>query len=381
MNGLHWLFCICFCLMSSGYAQGEPIKNSVETSKLNTTDEEPVVTRLEIERASGSEVCPDADAVIGAITRLFPDRRIRRAIDAESSRVSALVMIRPTLAGHEAQITVISPRAGERALIENDVNCRGLAEALAVTLVMLIEPQEAANDVNPTPLVTESASAPSSVIEQERPLPPVTIEKPTKNSPAAVVSRQLPLLASERQPRHQDDFYAFFTAAGVGGIGLLSQPALGGLMSVDFYHRSGWGVRLSGVRLWAMPANELGGTVNLTLWGTLSGPCYFKQLTTASRLDTCLLVGLGSQYANVDGFTNRDSTSVPWAVLGPQLRYLAPIVKTVGGVISIGAIGQLRQQSFSVTKANQPTERQTVAGAPRLGLIVELGLSFGGTAF
>jgi hypothetical protein len=368
--------------MYSGYAQGEITKTSPETSKLSSTDEEPLVTRLEIERASGSEVCPDADAVIGAIARLFPDRRIRRTIDVEPSRVSALVKIRPTLAGHEAQITVISPRAGERALIENDINCNGLAEALAVTLVMLIEPQEEANDVTPTPFVTESTSEPVSMTAQERLLPPVTVEKPKNFSPTvAAVPRQLPHIAVERQPLHQENFYSLFTVAGVGGIGLLSKPALGGLIDAEFYHRTGWGLRFSGVRLWATPAHDLGGNVNLTLWATLSGPCYLKQITTASRVDTCLLVGFGSQHAKVDGFAHRDSTSVLWAVIGPNLRYVTPIVKTVSGVISIGAVGQLRPQSFSVTRANNPTERRTVAGAPRLGLLVELGLTFGKTAF
>lgn len=335
------------------------------------------VTRLEVERAAGSEACPDVDGVFQAIARLFPDRAIRRATETEPSVASARVSIRPISLGHEALVVVTVPRVGERSLVENDVRCSGLAEALAVTLVMLLEPPEQKRDAEPDQPKAETPVAETVPVAEERPAPPLAPPKPK----AAVAADFDHSESGERPRAREKSITALVDASGVGGFGLLGKPAIGGALGLSLYHRSGWGLTGSGLRLWAVPAKAVGGTVTLSLWGGLLGPCYRRQLLGSSKLDACLLVGWGRQQASVEGFLKPEPKTVTWATLGPRLRYVQEVTPSISGFAGLGVLGQLLPQSFSVTQPSGSEARLAVAEAPRVGLMAELGLRVGGEIF
>jgi hypothetical protein len=120
-----------------------------ESSRLQGKDDsaKPSPIHIEIDRAPGSELCPDETAVFRALPRLFPERSVQDSNVLQWSVAAARITIRPTTHGHEALILTVLPRIGERTLIENDANCSGLADALAVTLALLSQVRGQGNDI------------------------------------------------------------------------------------------------------------------------------------------------------------------------------------------------------------------------------------------
>jgi hypothetical protein len=337
---------------------------------------EPVDAMIEIERAPGAEACPDAAAVFGAIARLFPERPFRQTADVSTSAASAHITIRPRSPGYEAVVTVLRPRRGERVISEKDENCRGLADALALAFVMLVEPPDstatAGGGTEATGAAELSTSTPSAA-----PLPPNSAQKTSAPEPTTPAHTNG---TGATEPARKHALYAELGASGVGGLGLLSEPALGAAAALELVHTSGWGVSLHGVRLWSPPADAQDGSVTLTVWALLVGPCYRGRLSTKSSLDGCLLYGVGSQHADVKGFQDTVSGPFPWMVLVPTFGYRLDFTRALGGFVRVGPVFQLLPQSFSV-RVDEGTDTAQVAAAPKLGVMAELGLTFGGDLF
>jgi hypothetical protein len=165
----------------------------------------------------------------------------------------------------------------------------------------------------------------------------------------------------------------------VGGVGLLAEPAAGAALGLDVFHRAGFGLTFQGLRLWSPPADAEGGSVTLTLWALLGGGCYRFRPRAFSSLDACLSIAAGSQYAEVKGFNEPKSGSFPWLSAVPAIRYHHQLGELLRASLSLGAVAQLRRQSFSVASNDANGGTTPVARAPALGLLAELGLSFGGT--
>ena len=144
--------------------------------------------RLEVTRALGSAVCPNAGGIVYTAAKLFPDTplRLARADDDSAPRIE--ISVQPVEGGHSA---VLRSAGGERTIVDWDLQCRGLGEALAVALVVLVAPPSA-------------SAAPE----------PVALE-PEQPEPADVAN------AEERPWRLGVE------AGGLGGVGLLGEPVFG----------------------------------------------------------------------------------------------------------------------------------------------------------
>lgn len=331
---------------------------------------------IEVEQAPGSEACPDKEAIFRSIKHLFPERPFRQSSDSSQSTARAHVTIRPLAAGHEAVLTLLAPRHGERVIREEDQDCRGLADALALAFVLLVAPPDARAEsqsagATPQPGAAAAASSPSaSAHATQKPAAP-------EENPRA------PERVPESAPA-QRSFRAGVGASFVGGLGVLSEPALGAAGELELFHRRGWGLSLQGLRLWSPPAEAEGGSVTLTLWALLAAPCYRQPLTAASSLDACLRFGIGAQYARVEGFVSPQSGNFPWLVLVPELSYrhgIPGLAERLSGFVRIGFVGQLRPQSFSVRLADGSGENAAIANAPKFGVMANLGLIFGSALF
>lgn len=323
-------------------------------------DGQPLHARIEIERAAGAEACPDSAEVFRAMARLFPERAFREASVATESVASAHISIRPLPPGYEAVVSVIEPRRGERVILEKAADCRGLADALALAFVMLVEPptsEAAARGETDTPTATPPAPAP----------------------PAAASPRRD--TAAAPTPSRERSFQADLGASAVAGVGLLSEPSLGAAGGLDVFHTSGWGASLQGMRLSSPPSRAEGGSVTLTLWGVSLGPCYRGRLSPRSSLDGCVRFGAGSQHAEVERFRQPKSGSFPWLVVVPALAYRQLLVEPLSGFVRVGPVVQLLPQSFSVRVPEAEGGLVNVAAAPNVGVMAELGLAFGGRIF
>jgi hypothetical protein len=321
---------------------------------------------IEIERAPGSQACPDKEAVFRAIERLFPEREFRRGSTGAEGTARAHVTIRPLAPGHEAVLTLLPPRHGERVIREEDEDCRGLADALALAFVMLVAPPGSSTE-------STSATATSSP-KQPPPTPaaaPAADSAEPRNAPAPARRRETPRAARPHR--------VGLGVSLVGGLGVLSEPTLGGAGEIELFHERGFGFSLQGLRLWALPSEAQGGSVTLTLWGLLLAPCYRHRLAGTARLDACLRFGLGSQHAQVAGFDAAESGNYPWWVLVPAVAYrqaLPGSSERLSGFVRVGGVVQLRPQSFSVRREDSG-ESVPIAGAPTFGVMTEIGLVFG----
>ena len=332
----------------------------------------PLDAVIDIERAPGAEACPDSAAVFRAIQRLFPERSLRQS-NANESAADARVAIRPLASGYEAVMTVVRPRPGERVILEKDEACRGLADALALAFVMLVEPPDAKTA---PPTLDAAAEAAGSAAASDAAATPA----PSEPEPAAAPRAPPPVPPSASASRRGHAFHGDVGAAVVGGLGVLSEPSLGVAAELTFVHRSGWGVALEGMRLWSAPADGDGGSVTLDLWAFLFGPYYRGRLSRRSSLGAGLLLGFGSQKADVKHFDNPNPGSFPWMVLMPAIDYRLGIGGVASAFARLAPVIQLRPQSFSVlVDATGKTDQ--IAAAPTVGVLAELGFAFGGDIF
>lgn len=337
-----------------------------------TTAAEPVEAVLEIEHAPGAEACPNADAVFRSMKHLFPEHQFHQTSATSDTTTRARVTIRPLAHGHEAVLTLLPPRHGERVIREDDEDCRGLADALALAFVMLVAP-------NSAPSAAASGKASSPDLREATPSPSDTDEPATKTTPALQQLARAPQRVPERRSR-VPVFRAGLGASALGGFGLLTEPALGAGGELELSHERGWALSLQGLRLWSLPAEAEGGSVTLTLWGLLGGACYRARLSELASFDACLRFGVGSQQASVRGFASPHSGHYPWQVLVPSVGYRHHLFgsgKLVSGFARLGLVNQLRPQSFSVRRADGSEDPVPIAGAPRFGVMADIGLMFG----
>lgn len=330
----------------------------------------PVEVVIEIEQAPGSEACPDKEAVFRSIQHLFPERTFRRGSAGSKGTAHARVTIRPLAPGHQAILTLLPPGHGERVIQAEDEACRGLADALALAFMMLVAPVE---PVQPVGAAETSKPAATALDPSATPEP-----KPSERQESA----RAPVRTPESAPR-PPAYRAGFGASFVGGLGLLSEPALGAAGEIELFHRRGWGLSVQGLRLWSQPAEAEGGSVTLTLWGLLLAPCYRLPLGARAGLDACLRFGMGSQHASVRGFLAPESGNFPWLVLVPSVGYrqgLPGLGESLSGFVRLGLVGQLNPQSFSVRRADGSGNVE-IASAPTLGVMTEIGLMFGSGLF
>jgi hypothetical protein len=286
---------------------------------------------LQVARAPESERCPDAAQILDQVRQLFPQVPLASSPDSRSADLQVSIAIRRSSEGQEALLTVWGRRRGQRRIVDRDEDCRGLAHALAVALVLLVEP-----DAEPRP--REAGSAPPLEPGSARPngLGALTVE-----------------------------------GGALAGAGILGRTlAFGGHLGAGIWHASGAGFRARAVRLGALPAHREGGEVWVDLWAAVLGPCW--QLPTAHRwwLRSCLELGWGRQHGQARGYVVDSSATKPWLVLGPSLTLGTTVTGPLEAMFTGLFAGRLHEQRFSVA-----TDRGRVMVQEQALIGVALGLS------
>jgi hypothetical protein len=328
----------------------------------------PLHTWLAVEKLSGSESCPDEHAVFKAVARLFPETALERSYVSTDVVASATVTIHPVLGGHEALVQVTAPRPGEHTIAVKDADCRGLDEALAVTLVLLLEPErDGAVPIASAPETTNTAP-PSTA-----PPTPPTRQKPSTRARTQEHAVTAPF--GSRSAPSAPHVWGYARVTGFAGLGVLAKPAAGPTLGLSLVHETGLGLSVEGLRLWSQSAFRDGGKVDISLWGLLLGPCYRHRMTPSWRTSACVLLGLGEQHAVAAGYRQPGSANRPWLVFGSTLSLYRRLSAPLSGSLSIGSFGHLRSQGFTVEGVG------TVAEPPTAGVMAQLGLEVDGAIF
>lgn len=95
---------------------------------------------LTVERAPGSERCPDEEAVFDRLRSLAPSSSVARNPSAAASDYVVKVSIAPGRTGHRAVLETTGRASGRRELSDEDPACAGLADAVAIAILVLADP-------------------------------------------------------------------------------------------------------------------------------------------------------------------------------------------------------------------------------------------------
>lgn len=209
-------------------------------------------------------MCPEASDIFAAAAQLFPNRALMPAPADKRGVVRIDVSIRRTASGHEATAIVSGQYRAERRIVDPDWECRGLRDALAVSLLLAVE--------------TEST--------MESHTPPAHPQPDRLSAPVAVGQRRAAVSVE---------------AGGMGTAGLLGRPALGGFIGSSLGLDNGVALSARGIRLVAQPTQEAGSDIQVDLWGVMAGPCWWAVMSSDWLVYPCLELGWGEQRGRASG--------------------------------------------------------------------------------
>lgn len=262
---------------------------------------------LEVTRAREAELCPDSTTLRQTVARLFDQRVVRAAENAQTAALVVSIAITHEPSGFVASLRVSQERWSERRIVDVDPECRGLPEALAVAVVLLVEPHA------------------------ER----------KQRAQAA------PARATPRSQRRVQLELGLTALSGLGILGAWDYPAAGAALSLSAYYGH-FGLRTRGLR-WLPLAHSLGdGSITLDAWAAAFGPCGRVEVGTAFSLSPCLELALGQQHETAHGFGGASQDSAPWRVLSLELTGSARLVRGVFATASLGGVVPLHRQRYRV---------------------------------
>jgi len=223
----------------------------------------------------------------------------------------------------------------ERRIVDADSDCRGLPEALAVAVVLLVEPDAQA---------------------QRKPAPTSASKATTGPAP----------------PRAGAPIFLNAEGGGLLGTGLLGElgsPTFGGFLGLTLT-RGPAGLRLRGLRLLRPRRDFAEGTLEFGAWAVSFGPCWRLGLPAGWAILPCAELGLGVQRARARNFDVNDADSAPWRIFSVGTTVLAPLSGSLRATGSLGGAFRLHKQNYLIDQ--QRAEAQP-AFAPYFGLGLELG--------
>lgn len=288
--------------------------------------------KVVVTRGPGAETCPDASVLS---VRIRGMSRVDLAVDqAETPRDTWVeVELSRVLSGYRATISARGRRNGTRTIDDVGPGCTSLADAVAITLVMLLDPQG-----------TPEAAPPPPVPPARPPVPP---EEPRRAFAAGVEGAFGASLAVLEHP----------------------VPVLELGMRADIAER--FGVALGGGVVFPDRVDVAGGSVKLGLvYGYLRGSValFRRESTRVAFVAGPLLGSLAGEGSGYD-IPMPDQRLLWVAVVGgPELR--AALASWLAWSVRLLLVAPLVHQGFSIDDAGKPTEAFVT---PPLGGILTFG--------
>lgn len=294
---------------------------------------------LVVIRGDGAERCPDAPALAAQVRRIVGADVLMAPAEAEAQTASVdswlQVALTRDVAGYRAQISAFGRRQGTRTLEDVGPSCASLAEAVAVTISIILDPYaDSALPSAPLP-ATEPQGAPASAPPNASP-PPLFLSVGSGISFSLLAHTQ-PLIAA--------------------GLGIQPVPR--------------WSFALGGVLVLADRVASAGGDVDLHLaYGYLEG-CTHARVRATLSLDWCARPLLGVLSGSGRGFRNSFSRRAPWVALAVGPRASFELGRSWAWLFESQLITPLLRPAFDVRSDGQQAEvfrSPSVAGAFSLAL-------------
>jgi hypothetical protein len=284
--------------------------------------------RIAVTRAENALLCPDGGALIERL------RSVRAKADAELPEVFLDVRMQRDEEGFSAEVRASGARAGIRTLRAAGPGCEALADAVAVSIAVLLDEEERA-------VTTAPPALPVSVSEPPRP----------------------------REHRSRGD-------AWLGGGAAMGMPhELGGIatggVAIEIADRTVIGAE----GVWA-PSRTIpfaGESVDVSLaLGLLKGCRFSMGFVRESPLALCAAAGAGRLHGAGRGFSPDRTANRALFLAGPTVLVRGPVAGPLGLTFEVSALFPLRRETFSVDGSGTAYETPTVMVGAVLGATVSI---------
>jgi hypothetical protein len=268
---------------------------------------------ISVTRAPGAGDCPDQNALKTSIEHILGERL--SASNGEG--IVAEVAFTRQGTAYEASLRLRGEKAGERTLRDPGPECTALAEGVAVTMALLLEPRDAA---------------------------------PAEAEPVRETERR------EKAP--SSGWLAVSAGPAVGLVGATS-PALGAEVGVELFRH--WSFRLGAVDVLSRSSAAGEGSVNVSLLAAHATICgAVATFEAAIRPALCAHAAGGVLSGEGVGYQTNDSKQFSWFAGGVGAELGGRLSRFVWGA-QASLLVPTRSQSFSVEPAGIAYDSSSVA--------------------
>ena len=295
---------------------------------------------LVVTRGEGAQDCPDSLVLAERVRGVAGANVISAELGAGVVETWVQVAIARNFGGYSAQISTSGSRHGSRTLEDLGPSCASLADAIAVTLAIFLDPYA---NLQPTPV------APKDTAPHRSPEPK---QKPPAEAPYPA---------------------RFFLDAGAGiTLNVLehAMPLLAGRAGLHL--TPDWSLSLGGGFVLTDTVTSPGGEVELSLaYADFRGCGRALGQAGGAQLDWCLAAMIGSLRGSGVGYAEGFSQRAAWlaAALGPEVVF--PFTHSLSWVLAGEAVLPIIRNGFEV----QVNGSRSVAFRPSaVGGLISLGV-------
>lgn len=296
---------------------------------------------LQVSKSDGAKDCPDAAGLADRVAQIA-GKPVLDPTPSSALRLSFSVQLTANKAGYSAVLRAKGTRSGVRNIADIGSDCSGLADALAVTLAIILDDERSAPPPAPNPLE-------SFVVQPPAPQSPT----PTESAPP---------------PRETPTFWRPFVGAGAA-LGILDTNALGAVAGLDI----NIGRLVTGLEvLWLLPHRFDRGPGNATVDLVAVGfHACFQPETDPRRthLALCAHFTEGRLHGAAEGFTINRSASRPWTAPGVAALVGGEVTSPLEWFVRAKLYFPVRRERFVIDNLG------TVHETPLLGALVAAGLA------
>jgi len=293
---------------------------------------------LIVTRGEGAQDCPDSLLLAERVRGVAGASVISAELGSAPFETWVQVAITRNFGSYSAQISTSGLRHGSRALEDLGPSCASLADAIAVTLAIFLDPY--ANV--PAPKATPSATAPSRSAE------PTPKPKPKEAS-------------------HAPQPWGVFLDADAGvALSVLehAEPVLAA--NAGLHLTPNWSLSLGGGFVFPDTVASPGGAVELSLgYAALRGCGRALGEADGARLDWCLAAMLGSLRGSGQDYADNVSQRAAWLAVAAGPKVVFPFTRSLSWVLTGEAVLPVIRSGFDVQShgSRSPAFRPSAVGA------------------
>jgi hypothetical protein len=312
---------------------------------------DPLRASLIVTRDDGSRECPDS-AVLAARIETIAGKSLVASEPAEPSDTWVQVEFVRAISGYHAVISARGARQGTRALDDVGPDCASLADAVAITLAILLDPAATAKGEAAAPTATSAALIAANAPPQH----PVDMT-PLAGSPADEAARSPSRLGLEASAGASVGVLEHATAMVEGGGRLHFGPVfvLGAGGGFFFPDRVEFG----------------SGTVTTSLAYGYVRACANTLPKRGMALEACLEPMIGALRGEGHDYDSSSSDTVLWSAIAALFQLYAPLGGDVFWSLRGRVLAPLARHGFAVSVAGQTEQAYEV---PPIGGTLALGI-------